>query len=150
MNRRIALVLAITRRGGGSEMMWFRRNAPARASLDGALQGEIAPASHVVSTATGEEKVLLDPKRERYYTLNEVGSRIWEFIATGATVPQVVEAIREEYEVPDGGPAEQVEQDVSRLLSELVAAGLVTVRAPRAQTGSRADVRSDTRVDGHW
>ena len=90
------------------------------------LKARFSPARHVVATTEGEERVLLDAKRERYYTLNGVGSRVWELLTVGATVPAIVETVRREYEVPDGEAGDQVEQDVTKLIGELFAAELVT------------------------
>lgn len=102
-------------------MHGFGRNA---ASADD-LAGRFAQAPHVLATAAGSERVLLDLKGERYYTLNEVGSRLWALLGPGATVPEMVATIGREY---DGAGAEQVERDVRALLAELLAAGLA-VRA---------------------
>lgn len=101
------------------------RGVGGRAASADDLTGRFARAPRVVATATGEESVLLDLSRERYYTLNEVGSRLWELLGAGATVPEMAETIRREY---DGAAAEQVERDVRRLLGDLLAASLV-VRA---------------------
>ena len=39
---------------------------------------------HVSSARHGDTTVLLDVNRGRYYTLNQVGGRIWELLARGS------------------------------------------------------------------
>ena len=58
---------------------------------------------------------------EYVYTLNEVGSRVWELLDERASLSQVVEAICREYEVPP----EQAACDIGELLSNLEAAGVI-------------------------
>lgn len=55
------------------------------------------------------------------YTLNEVGSRIWQLIDDQTRVRQIVESVSREYEVT----AEEAEQDVTELISSLADAGLI-------------------------
>ncbi|HEX8650891.1 MAG TPA: PqqD family protein [Pyrinomonadaceae bacterium] len=55
------------------------------------------------------------------YTLNDVGSRIWQLINDQTKVRQIVEAIREEYDVT----TEEAERDVTELLNSLTEAGLI-------------------------
>ncbi|MGE5618857.1 MAG: pyrroloquinoline quinone biosynthesis peptide chaperone PqqD [Sphingomonadaceae bacterium] len=88
------------------------------------MQGtDVVPsrASDVVWRKMGEETVLLSAKSENYYSLNEVGTRIWELIDGQATAGEIASRIAEEYDAP----AEQVEQDVVALLHELREQGLV-------------------------
>jgi hypothetical protein len=102
---------------------------PKRATATAILNGRLRQSPHVLATAQGDELVLLDVKREQYYTLNEVGSRAWELLAEGTTRSRIVEAIRREYDLPDGTEGDSVEGDVSRLLTQLHAAGLVVIDA---------------------
>ena len=55
------------------------------------------------------------------YTLNDVGSRIWQLINDQIKVRQIVEAIREEYDVT----TQEAERDVHELLNSLMEAGLI-------------------------
>jgi hypothetical protein len=105
--------------------LWPRRT-PTAAAVDGRLR----QSRHVLATAQGDELVLLDLKGERYYTLNAVGSRAWTLLAGGATRDQIVEVIRREYDVPMESDGDPVERDVTRLLAELHAAGLVVADGP--------------------
>src|SRR5580658_1956282 len=55
------------------------------------------------------------------YTLNEVGSVLWEFMNECHTVGEMVERVCEEFEVTTG----QAKQDIREFLSSLVAEKLV-------------------------
>ena len=55
------------------------------------------------------------------YTLNEVGSRIWQLIDGARTAGQIAQAITEEYDVT----MEAAAQDVTELLGALEAEGLI-------------------------
>lgn len=55
------------------------------------------------------------------YTLNEIGSRVWQLIDEPTAIARIVSAICEEYDVaPD-----QARRDVFEFLTELEQAGLV-------------------------
>ena len=93
--------------------------------------GRLRRASHVLATAQGEEVVLFDTVRERYYTLNAVGTRVWELLAEPTTLAAVVAAIRREFALPVEGD-DPIARDITRLLRELRAAGMLSVeRMPR-------------------
>jgi len=49
------------------------------------------------------------------YTLNPVGSVLWEFLAEGHTVPEMVERVCEEFEVTP----EQARKDIEAFLDSL-------------------------------
>lgn len=55
------------------------------------------------------------------YTLNEVGSRVWQLINERITVRQIVESVIEEFEVTRA----EAEQDVVELINSMVEAGLI-------------------------
>lgn len=96
----------------------------------------------VVSARAGDATVLMDRKRGTYFTLNEVGGRVWELVCEGATGAEVVERLLGEYDVP----TPQLEQDVTttlrrliddRLLAQGVAAAPMVVE-PRSQPMTKA------------
>lgn len=68
-----------------------------------------------VSTALGDETVILGMTDGAYYGLDAVGARIWALLATPHRVSQLVVTITDEFEVS----AEQCERDVLALLDEL-------------------------------
>ena len=55
------------------------------------------------------------------YTLNEVGSRVWQLIDDQNKVKQIVESVSEEFEVT----REEAERDVIELINALAEAGLI-------------------------
>jgi hypothetical protein len=63
------------------------------------------------------------------YTLNEVGSRIWQMIDAPTPVARIVEAITAEYDVT----AEEALTDVIELLGSMEAAGLIR---PAVESGT--------------
>jgi Coenzyme PQQ synthesis protein D (PqqD) len=65
--------------------------------------------------------VLLNPQSGEYYTLDEVGSRVWQLLDGTRTVLEIVAVIIEEYEAA----AEVIERDVLDLLKDLVDEQLV-------------------------
>lgn len=75
----------------------------------------LVPARHVVSAVHGTRTVLLDPRRGRYYGLDEVGGRVWALATDRLSVPEIVTRLATEYDVePD-----RLESDVRSLLDDL-------------------------------
>jgi hypothetical protein len=83
-----------------------------------------------VSTVLGDETVLLDTKREMYLSLNPVGARIWALLSDRRTCAEIIQVIRDEYELPSDTSIEQVEHDVSALLAQLQERELL-IRVPQ-------------------
>jgi hypothetical protein len=69
----------------------------------------------------GDETVVLDLGKGEYFSLDAVGSAIWEGLADGLTLNQLVERLTGTY---DAAP-EAIRRDVERIAGELVAAGLI-------------------------
>lgn len=82
----------------------------------------------VVSSSVGDGVMLLDLKQSRYYSLNAVGSLIWERLAEPSTVVQLTSAVLGEFEVEP----QRCRADVESLVSKLHEAGLVHVHAGTA------------------
>jgi hypothetical protein len=101
-----------------------------KAAISAALDGSLRPSRHVLATARGDELVLLDLEGERYYTLNEVGSRVWTLLDGGATRAGIVDTLRREYDIRAENSGDALDGDVARLLAELYAAGLVIADRP--------------------
>ncbi|AJS59961.1 lasso peptide biosynthesis PqqD family chaperone [Paenibacillus sp. IHBB 10380] len=77
----------------------------------------------LVSDMDGE-KVMLSIENGKYYNLGQIGGRIWELVASHATIAGMVEQLVMEYEIePD-----VCEQQVYTFLHQLAAEGLVQVR----------------------
>lgn len=74
-----------------------------------------------VQTLDGEA-VLLDLTTEQYFSLNEVGTVIWELLDGQHSVSELVDTITAEYEAERA----EVENDVRDLLTALSSEGLIT------------------------
>lgn len=80
-------------------------------------------APDVHSRAFGQELVLLDLARGEYFSLDELGARIWNETLAGRSLSAVVDLLVRDYDVhPD-----QLRADVLGLLNELVARGLLVL-----------------------
>lgn len=87
------------------------------------LNDSVKIAREVVFQKVGEEIVLLNLETGFYYGLNPVGSRVWELLAEEGSLRAVFEKLEKEYEVAP----EDFQQDILRLVQELMAKGLVEV-----------------------
>ena len=75
----------------------------------------------VVFSRVEDESVLLSFAQERYYGLNEVGTRAWELLGEHGRISDLAQHVAREFQVD----LETAETDVLRLAGELLAAGLV-------------------------
>jgi Coenzyme PQQ synthesis protein D (PqqD) len=80
---------------------------------------------HVLVNEIGGESVFLHLKNERYLGLDEVGTRMWKSLTTSASIQAAYEHLLAEYDVD----AEQLHQDLERLLEGLLEQGLVELRS---------------------
>ena len=85
------------------------------------VQSSFKVSGDVVFRELDREAVVLNLASGTYFGLNEVGTRIWHLIEEHAALAQVLDTIRGEYDAPP----ERLEQDLIRLVGELVAKGLV-------------------------
>lgn len=93
-----------------------------------------ADSSHVVHETIDGETILIDLRTGTYYSLDEVGSELWQAIAGSAPLERVMTEARRRYE---GEPAE-IELGVSGFVERLEGEGLL-VAADEA-TPDAADV----------
>ena len=77
--------------------------------------------SDVLAQVAGETVVLLTPDSGEYFTLNEVGGRIWELADGTRSVEEIARMLGEEYDAP----VEEIQADAVELLEELDAARLL-------------------------
>lgn len=98
----------------------------AAASHSPGLEDRFHQLPHVVSARAGDATVLMDQKRGRYFTLNEVGGRVWELVGDGVTLSQVVERLLQEYDVS----RPQLEYDASSTLQQLIGDRLIAAGPP--------------------
>jgi hypothetical protein len=65
-----------------------------------------------------DEMLVLDVARGRYYSLNEVGARIWELLADPVAVESICCALEHEFDVSPEALVEDVKSHLEQLLSE--------------------------------
>ncbi|MFF8288958.1 lasso peptide biosynthesis PqqD family chaperone [Streptomyces sp. NPDC016309] len=76
----------------------------------------------VVTAETEYGMALLDQSSGEYYTLNPTAALIVRALLDGTTTDQAVTVLTEKYDVS----AQEVEEDITRILQELRAARLLT------------------------
>jgi hypothetical protein len=95
------------------------------------------PAPGQVYADLAGELAILNQTTGIYYGLDPVGARIWTLIAEGNTVGEIRAILCDEYDV-DG---KQVEADLTTLLSDLQAKGLILVAPTGDVKGAGPKVR---------
>lgn len=83
----------------------------------------IVPAPTALSTAVGEDVVILDTASSTYYTLNAVGARIWLLAQQGLTLNDIRAVLLDDYAVE----APQLDADIREFLRQTQEWGLITV-----------------------
>ncbi len=79
------------------------------------------------------EAVILNLNNGIYYSLNEVGTKVWELCTGSNSLRDITAAIVEEFEVQD----DIAQKDVSEIIIDLLKDGLVTI------SENQAEVKSD-------
>ena len=69
------------------------------------------------------EAVLLDLGSERYFGLDDVGTRMWQHLHEHRRLDRVCEELQKEYDVDEP----TLRADVLQLVKELIEAGIVTI-----------------------
>ena len=86
----------------------------------------IAIAPDVLASELGAEVVMLSLRDGTYYGLDGAGVEIWRMLQTPVTIPRLVAALVERYDVE----AERCRRDVLAVVVRLVEHGLVEIREP--------------------
>jgi coenzyme PQQ biosynthesis protein PqqD len=89
---------------------------------DGMTSGAPRRGEHIVARRGDDAVILLDPDSGHYYTLDDVGGRIWELCDGSRSVDEIADLLAAEYDAP----AERIRADVIELLSELREGRLVS------------------------
>jgi hypothetical protein len=87
------------------------------------LSSVVIPAPDVLVQELDGEAVFLNLDSERYFGLDDVGTRIWQLLVEHRRVGRICEEMHKEYEVDEA----QLRADVFKLLDELIDAGIVSV-----------------------
>ena len=80
----------------------------------------IAPA-HVLIRVLAEESVLLNLETERYFGLDQTGTRMWQLVVAAPSIQDAYEQLLDEFDVE----AELLRANLSDLLGRLVDHGLL-------------------------
>ncbi|HEU6452592.1 MAG TPA: PqqD family protein [Gemmatimonadaceae bacterium] len=104
--------------------------------------GRFKPEPLVLSVVRNRDATLLDLRSQRYFTLNEVGTRIWVLLSKGTEHAVIAELLAEEYDAP----FDVIASDTSAIVDALVKARLVR---PLDEDGSPAG-RTTRRLRIPW
>ena len=85
----------------------------------------LSPAPDVLIQTVVGEAVLLDLRSQKYFGLNEVGTRLWELLQANADLAAARDRLLEEFDVESA----ELERDLDALVERLLAAGLVEERS---------------------
>jgi coenzyme PQQ biosynthesis protein PqqD len=83
------------------------------------------PLAEVIVQRAGDAQVLLHTGTGQYYTLDDVGGRIWALCDGQRTVADIVSRLCDEYDAP----REQIEADALELLTDLEGERLLAARS---------------------
>ena len=81
------------------------------------------PSDVLMRELLDSESVILNLESERYFGLDEVGTRMWTVLTTSESIQATFEVLLAEYDVD----AELLRQDLYELIEKLVEHGLVEV-----------------------
>ena len=90
----------------------------------------LAVPSHVLIRFLDKEAVLLNIETERYFGLDETGTRMWQLVTAAPSVETAYQQLLDEYDVQ----AESLQRDLIELLTRLVENGLLQVVASNVGT----------------
>jgi len=79
--------------------------------------------ANVSFSVVGEDAFLLNTQTNKYFALEKVGARLWEFLNEGKQLHESYRKLLEEYQVE----AVQLEKDVLELINQLKENGLVEI-----------------------
>jgi DNA integrity scanning protein DisA with diadenylate cyclase activity len=96
------------------------------------FESKVTVPAHVMVRVLDREAVLLNIETEKYFGLDEVGTRMWQLTTTAANVEAAYQALLAEYDVE---PA-QLRQNLGDLLEKLSAAGLLKAAPSDVGTAS--------------
>ncbi|MFY9554947.1 MAG: PqqD family protein [Blastocatellia bacterium] len=87
------------------------------------FQSRVLVPSDVLVSEVGGESVFLNLKSERYFGLDEVGTRMWKLLTEHQSIQAAYDAMLAEYDVDEA----RLRSDLDELVQKLVDHGLVEV-----------------------
>ena len=83
----------------------------------------VVPSPNVLVQELDGESVLLNLESERYFGLDDVGTRLWQHLLEHRRLDRICQELHKEYDVDE----RCLRADVIRLVQELIDAGIVAV-----------------------
>ncbi|HWW18489.1 MAG TPA: PqqD family protein [Candidatus Saccharimonadales bacterium] len=96
------------------------------------LADRVTVPAHVLVRFLDKESVLLNIETERYFGLDETGTRMWQIVTVAPNVDAAYLQLLDEYDVE----AELLRSNLTDLLSRLVENGLLQVTSSNVGTSS--------------
>jgi len=90
------------------------------------LSSRVSVPESVLFRELGEESVLLNLDSERYFGLDDVGTRMYAVLQNAPSLQSACEALAAEYDAP----LETIQRDLTELVDKLVGRGLLTLVDP--------------------
>jgi len=87
------------------------------------LPARVGISDHVLFQEIEGECVLLDMSSEQYFGLDDVGTRMWQLLATDGDTAKVISTLTKVYDVDEA----TLRRDLAKLIQELTEKGLVNV-----------------------
>lgn len=87
------------------------------------LEKKFNTSENAIVQEMGDGIVILNLNTERFYELNEVGKRFWELLTDHQDYLTALNILQDEYEVA----AEQLQEDMTQLLEDLIKSELIIV-----------------------
>jgi hypothetical protein len=87
------------------------------------LPRRVTPVPEVLFQDVGDEAVLLNLQTEHYFSLNDVGARIWELLCEHGDTATVLALLLDAYDTD----VDTLRQDLAQLITELHEAALVMI-----------------------
>ena len=87
------------------------------------IDSKISKSKEIDATDLNGEKVMMNIEKGIYYSLNEVGSRIWELMKKDITVQEIINILLMEYEIDN----DTCEKAVLSYLKDMEDAELIKV-----------------------
>ena len=87
------------------------------------LSDRLQPTKDVIAQPTGDHLVLFHMTSGNYYSLNELGARIWELCDGSRQFSEIIEVVESEYDAP----REVILTDAQTLAADLIEKDLLVV-----------------------
>lgn len=94
----------------------------------------VATLPHVLVRFLDKESVLLNLETERYYGLDETGTRMWQLLTSAPSIEAAYQELRNEFDVE----SELLRLHLTELLGRLVENGLLQIQ--RADVGTASPI----------